>query len=106
MSTYSLINNEIKWRFDLLVEIGGEVINSNIDPTTLREWQIYGGQQGIWVDKQRTSALTDDGNGLAVSLLHKGNLYPDDFSETGVIYHYPVTNRPELRDLSEIEAVK
>jgi hypothetical protein len=41
-----------------------------------------------------------------VGLLHKGDVYPDDFDETGVIYHYPVTNRPKTRDLGEIEAVK
>ncbi|MBN2392786.1 MAG: HNH endonuclease [Anaerolineae bacterium] len=97
---------EIKWRRDLLVEIGGKVSNYGVNPPTLRDWRIYGGQQGIWIDKQRTAALTDDGNGLAVSLLHKGSVYPDDFSETGVIYHYPVTNRPSSRDLGEIEAVK
>lgn len=58
------------------------------------------------MDKQRTALITEDGNGLAVSLLHKGDIYPDDFDETGVIYHYPVTGRPQSRDLGEIEAVK
>jgi len=100
------VSDEIKWRYDLLSEIGGKSANYAIDPTFLRDWRIYGGQQGIWMDKQRTAALTDDGNGLAVSLLHKGNIYPDDFDETGVIYHYPVTNRPKSRDIGEIEAVK
>ena len=100
------LEDEIKWRNDLLVEIGGKSANYAIDPSFLRVWRIYGGQQGIWVDKQRTSTITEDGNGLAVSLLHKGNIYPDDFDESGVIYHYPVTNRPQSRDAGEIDAVK
>ena len=99
-------SDETKWRYALLTEIGGQTVNYAIDPATLRDWGIYGGQQGIWVDKQRTAPLTDNGNGLAVSLLHKGNVYPDDFGETGVIYHYPVTSRPPSRDMGEIEAVK
>ncbi|MBN1428132.1 MAG: HNH endonuclease [Anaerolineae bacterium] len=100
------VNNEIQWRYDLLEAIGGQVINYGIDPALLQYWRIYGGQQGIWVDKQRTAILTDDGRGLAVGLIHKGNIYPDDFDETGVIYHYPVTARPPARDIGEIEAVK
>jgi hypothetical protein len=102
----AVVSEEVKWRYDLLTEIGGKTANYSVDPSTLRDWRIYGGQQGIWVDKQRTAPLTDDGNGLAVGLLHKGNVYPDDFDETGVIYHYPVTNRPQSRDIGEIEAVK
>lgn len=102
----SLIADEIKWRHDLLAEIGGKSANYAVDPATLRDWRIYGGQQGIWVDKQRTALITDDSNGLAVSLLHKGDIYPDDFDESGVIYHYPVTGGPQSRDLGEIEAVK
>lgn len=106
MSETDPIAQEIKWRNDLLAEIGGRAANYRIDPTTLRDWGIYGGQQGIWVDKGRTAPLTEDGNGLAVSLLHKGDVYPDDFDETGVIYHYPATKRPRARDLGEIAAVK
>jgi len=106
MAEIKAITEEIIWRKDLLAEIGGKAANYGIAPATLRDWGIYGGQQGIWVDKRRTGALTEDGNGLAVGLLHKGNIYPDDFDETGVIYHYPVTNRPSTRDLGEVEAAK
>jgi putative restriction endonuclease len=106
MTDFKAIAEEIEWRRDLLAEIGGRSANYGIDPTLLRSWNIYGGQQGIWVEKTRTGTLTEDGNGLAVGLLHKGNIYPDDFDETGVIYHYPATNRPKSRDLGEIEAVK
>lgn len=106
MTVIKAINEEIKWRRDLLSEIGGKPANYGIDPMLLRDWNIYGGQQGVWVDKKRTGPFTEDGNGLAVGLLHKGNIYPDDFDETGVIYHYPVTSRPKARDFGEIEAVK
>lgn len=100
------IAEEIEWRKALLEEIGGQVINNNVDPRLLREWGIYGGQQGIWIDKARTGKLAGNDHGLAVSLLHKGNIYPDDFDETGVIYHYPSTRRPAARDFGEIMSVK
>jgi putative restriction endonuclease len=78
----------------------------NISPHLLRDIGIYGGAQGIWVDKARTSSLTLNGHGVTVGLLHTGEFYPDDLSDTGVIYHYPKTNRPRSRDLGEIEATK
>lgn len=106
MSENKAVIEEVKWRYDLLAEIGGKVANYGVNPATLRDWRVYGGKQGIWVDKQRTARLTRDGNGLAVSLLHKGTIYPNDFDETGVIYHYPATRRPQSRDRGEIEAVK
>src|SRR5437762_1322977 len=83
------IQREITWRKDLFSELGGQIVNRGIEPNFLRNWGIYGGQQGIWVDKQRTAPLTENGYGLAMGLLHKGDMYPDDFDETGVIYHYP-----------------
>jgi putative restriction endonuclease len=103
---HASVSDEIKWRYDVLAKIGGKSANHAVAPATLRQWRIYGGQQGIWVDKHRTAVMTNNGQGLAVGLLHKGSIYPDDFDETGVIYHYPVTNRAPSRDLGEIEAVK
>ena len=78
----------------------------DVRPQLLRQLGVYGGAQGIWVDKARTSALSDDATGLTVGLLHTGQHYPDDFSESGVLYHYPETGRPAGRDRSEIEATK
>jgi hypothetical protein len=75
-------------------------------PGLLRELRIYGGAQGIWVDKERTQHLTDVGSGVTVGLLHTGSSYPDDLSEDGAIYHYPKTTRTGRRDHSEIEATK
>ncbi len=39
-------------------------------------------------------------------MLHTGRHYPDDLSDDGLIYHYPVTNRPPSRDKAEVEATK
>jgi hypothetical protein len=89
MNKTKVITEEIEWRKELLAEIGGEAANYEIAPATLRDWRIYGGQQGIWVDKRRTSALTEDGNGLAVSLLHKGDVYPDG-GWPQKLYHFEV----------------
>jgi putative restriction endonuclease len=78
----------------------------NVSPQLLRELGIYGGASGIWVDKKRTGELTHNGLGVTVGLLHRGKYYPDDLSETGVIYHYPKTSRPPAHDYNEIEATK
>ena len=51
----------------------------------LRSALVYGGAQGIWVDKKKTTdALTTDGHGVTVSMLHTGRHYPDDLSEGGL----------------------
>jgi len=42
----------------------------------LRDLGVYGGAQGIWVDKTRTGNLAPDG--VTVGLLHTGRHYPDD----------------------------
>lgn len=75
-------------------------------PEALRELGVYGGAQGIWVDKDRTAHLTEDGLGVTVALLHTGRSYPDDLADDGMVYHYPKTGRPAQRDANEIEATK
>jgi hypothetical protein len=101
-----MIQDELERRRAWWRELGGGHAVYHVSPQKLRRMGLYGGQQGIWVDKNRTQKLTDDGYGVAVSVLHKGEIYPDDFDETAVIYHYPKTNRPPSRDIGEIEAVK
>jgi len=86
-----------------LLERGGP---REVPPRVLRNLGIYGGAQGVWIDKNRTRTLTDDGTGVAVGLLHTGVAYADDLSKDGVLYHYPDTNRVKGRDLSEINATK
>ena len=100
------IDEEREWRLLRWEELGGTQMASGIMPQALRDLDIYGGQQGIWVDKKRTQSVTNDQFGVAVSVIHKGDRYPDDFDESGVIYHYPKTDRPRSRDLGEVEAVK
>ena len=68
----------------------------NLSASSLRELGVYGGAQGIWVDKARTAAIAPNGSGVTVSLLHTGRHYPDDISEDGLIYHYPRTSRPPI----------
>ena len=75
-------------------------------PAIIRDLRIYGGAAGIWVDRATTSVTTDNPIGAAVSVNHTGEHYPDDLSETGLIYHYPVTRRPGLTDSNEIDATK
>jgi putative restriction endonuclease len=78
----------------------------NVSAISLRDLGVYGGAQGIWVDKAKTGALAADGSGVTVSLLHTGRHYPDDVSDDGLIYHYPSTSRPPARDAAEVEATK
>jgi putative restriction endonuclease len=100
------ITQELEHRLQLwqtVLEAGGA---EHIRPQRLRELGIYGGAQGIWVDKTRTGKLSPDGTGVSVGLLHTGRSYPDDLSDDGVIYHYPSTERPPGRDLAEVNSTK
>ena len=78
----------------------------NMTAALLRQLRVYGGAQGIWVDTQLTSTVSPEARGITVSILHTGVHYPDDLSESGLLYHYPDTNRSAGRDRSEIEATK
>lgn len=80
--------------------------HDDIEPTWLRQRAVYGGAQGIWVDKDRTRSISPDGRGVTVSFLHTGRHYADELSDDGVIYHYPSTNRPTSRDAGEVQATK
>jgi len=100
------IAEERRYRRNLwanLLQAGGP---KGVSSAELRRLRIYGGAQGIWVDKGRTAGLTEDGKGVTVSVLHTGRAYADDLSEDGLIYHYPDTGRPSGRDLAEIDATK
>jgi hypothetical protein len=70
----------------------------------VRDLGLYGGASGVWVDKERTNAVAPEG--VAVGLLHTGRHYDDDVDETGILYHYPTTDRPASRDANEIQAIK
>ncbi len=105
-SKEDLVAGELAHRknvWNTLIERAG---SNTAEPQLLRELGIYGGAQGVWVDKARTSKLTEDGTGVTVGLLHTGSSYADDISDDSVLYHYPKTNRPEARDKSEVGATK
>ena len=70
----------------------------------VRDLKLYGGASGVWVDKENTSSIAPEG--VAVGLLHTGRHYDDDVDETGILYHYPTTERPPSRDGHEIQAIK
>lgn len=78
----------------------------NVEPSLLRALRLFGGAQGVWVDKVLTGPISPDGNGVTVSLLHTGHYYDDDLTDEGVIYHFPKTGRPFDRDRQEIAATK
>ena len=100
------IQEEIEYRNDLWKQIAAAGGPNGVSPILLRKLGVYGGAQGIWVDKKRTAALTPDGSGITVGVLHTGESYPDDFDDSGVLNHYPDTGRPAGRDLAEINATK
>jgi putative restriction endonuclease len=74
-----------------------------LTPDALRSVSAYNNFRGIWADKKRTKKIHPDG--VTIGLKHTGQHYPDDLSETGVLYHYPVT-RQKGRDLGEVNATK
>jgi len=96
--------DELQRRLNLWAQISADA--DNMEPNTLRSLLIYGGAQGIWVDKRNTESLSTDGQGVTVSILHTGRHYPDDLSDDGVLYHYPTTRRPPGRDAAEVQATK
>jgi hypothetical protein len=78
----------------------------DVAPAKLRELGVFGGAQGIWVDKARTGELTPDGAGVAVAVLHTGESYEDDLTPNSLLYYYPQTRRPASRDAGEVAALK
>jgi hypothetical protein len=78
----------------------------NAEAQRLRELGIYGGAQGIWVDKARTAGGEIEPDGATAAILHTGRHYPDDLSDEAVIYHYPKTARPAGRDRAEVQKTK
>src|SRR5215207_1790959 len=99
------MSDELRHRLRLWAELK-ERDPGNLEPKLLRDLGVYGGAQGIWVDKNRTGPLTPSGVGATVSILHTGRHYPDDLSDEGVIYHYPLTSRSPGRDAGEVAATK
>ena len=103
----SKIFREREYRIKIWKELLTESNGRNIAPEVLRErYRIYRGAAGIWCDKERTTPISEDEFGIAVSVLHTGKSYPDDVTDDSIVYHYPNTNRPKNTDRNEIEATK
>ena len=100
------VETERQRRLHLWHQIAQEQDLKSIEPQRLRELGIYGGAQGIWVDKLHTANSETGPDGVTVGLLHTGRHYEGDLSEDGVIYHYPKTSRPPARDAAEVQATK
>lgn len=100
----SLVEKELHHRLDILAKAQSLKSWPLLSPGEVRDLGIYGGASGVWVDKTRTQEFAKEG--VAVGLLHTGRHYDDDIDESGVLYHYPTTQRPESRDNNEIQSIK
>jgi hypothetical protein len=100
------VEDERKRRLNLWADLKQRGLAARARPEDLRRSRIYGGAQGVWVDKDQTGRITGIDGGITVGLLHTGRHYPDDLSDESVIYHYPKTSRGPGRDISEIKATK
>ena len=99
------VTSEHNRRLNLWHTISKERLD-DLEPGRLRDLGIYGGAQGIWVDKAHTASPEIGPDGATVAILHTGRHYADDLSDDGVIYHYPKTSRPPARDAAEVQATK
>ncbi len=101
------IDGERSRRLSLWAELATAGTGRGVTPARIREVGLWPGryQRGIWYDKKTTASVDPAGNGITVSVLHTGVHYPDDLSDDGIIYHYPVTKLPS-HDQSEVSATK
>ena len=100
----SSIEREVARRLDAWNKLQKSPNWPLVSAQEVRDLGIYGGASGVWVDKTLTSEVAPEG--VAVGLLHTGKHYDDDVDETGILYHYPTTDRPASRDANEIQAIK
>ncbi len=99
------VDDERLLRFTIWGDLQADSGTGAVAPATLQRLGLYKGQRGIWVNKERTADLTDNGVGVTVSISHTGTVYDDDLSDEGIIYRYPRTGMPG-RDKNEIAATK
>lgn len=98
------VEGERAWRLAVWSHLQLTEDLSQVPPGVLRAFGVYGGGQGIWMDKARTDAVHE--GGITMGVLHTGAHYPDEISDNDVIYHYPTTGRGPGRDESEVAATK
>lgn len=100
----NLFEQELHYRLEILAKAQALESWPLLSPREVRDLGVYGGASGVWVDKTRTQKFAEEG--VAVGLLHTGQHYDDDIDESGVLYHYPTTQRPESRDNNEVQSIK
>src|SRR6266511_3578010 len=100
------VAQEWAYRWQLWQQLHEQGGPTGVPPQWLRTLGLYGGAQGVWVNKARTVPLTADGVGVTVEVFHTGAAYSDDLSADGLLYHYPRKHRPSERDCAEIQATK
>lgn len=69
--------SEIEYRQRLFEQLPGSGAVRRTTPQHLRDLGIYGGAQGIWVNKARTASQSPDGHGITVAISHNGETYAD-----------------------------
>jgi len=99
---FETMERERAWR-----EIQAKYRGQNIPAHVLRDtYRITGGSAGIWLDRERTSKISNDESGIAISVFYPGTPGRDDGFESSICYPYPVTNRRGGQDGHEIAATK
>lgn len=76
-----------------------------VPPKLLNEKRAFFGGRGIWRDADRTRSLSEDDAGVVVGVLHTGQHYADDLTDSEILYHYPDTKRKGT-DRAEIQSLK
>lgn len=94
---YELAHRRWLWR---QISAGGVVVG--VEASKLNQLGIFAGQAGIWRDAARTKLISGDEVGITVSLLHRGDRYPDELTGEGLTYHFPDTGRPGETDKNEV----
>ncbi|WP_258177740.1 HNH endonuclease [Photobacterium phosphoreum] len=100
------IKQEIERRRRLFNAITYVDIAVGVTAGQLRELGIYSGAAGVWVNTALTKGIVSDNAGVAVSIMHTGKDYSDDFSDQGINYDFPATKRNGSHDQNEIQALK
>ncbi|MDO8213371.1 HNH endonuclease [Conexibacter sp. CPCC 206217] len=96
---------ELERRLGMWADLVDQADPGNTTPQQVRALDIYGGQNGMWVDRRRTKGVGGRPS-VTVSVMHTGRHYADDVSDTALLYHYPRTARTGGRDAAEIAATR
>jgi len=78
---------------------------TGVPPKFLNDKKIFYGGRGVWRDKQRTSSISPNADGIAMGFLHTGAHYSDKISDSNIVYHFPKTKWAST-DAGEISSVK